>query len=126
MTNTAAASAATATAAPSRNAECVPAETAYWYASRAASGSFARLAASSCADCSVTFEPRAPARSAITSWTRWLNRAPMIATPKDEPRVRNRVDVEDATPMSFSSTLFCDTSMVICIRQPMPAPTTAM
>ncbi len=46
--------------------------------------------ASSCADCSVTLDPSAPARSVITSWTRWLNSAPMIATPKDEPSVRGR------------------------------------
>ncbi len=50
----------------------------------------------------------------------------MIATPKEEPSVRNRVDEEDATPMSFVSTLFCATSMVTCIRQPRPRPTTAM
>ncbi len=126
FTNTEATSATTATTEPSRNAECVPAETAYWYASRAATGSFARLAASSCADCSVTLEPSAPARAAISSSTRWLNSAPMIATPKDEPRVRNSVVEDEATPMSFISTLFCATSMVICIRQPMPAPSTAM
>ena len=50
----------------------------------------------------------------------------MMATPKEEPSVRNRVVDEDATPMSFISTLFWATSMVICIRQPMPRPTTAM
>src|SRR3954454_1578875 len=57
LTNTAATSATTATIEPSRNAECVPAETAYWYASRPGSGSFSRLFASSRADCSVTLEP---------------------------------------------------------------------
>ncbi len=40
--------------------------------------------------------------------------------------VRNRVAVELATPMSLSSTLFCATSMVICIRKPMPAPSTTI
>ncbi|WP_237546998.1 hypothetical protein, partial [Streptomyces sp. SID161] len=33
---------------------------------------------------------------------------------------RNRVVEEDATPLSFICTLFCATSMVICMRQPMP------
>ncbi len=99
---------------------CVPEATAYSYASRAAAGSFA---ASSCADRSVT---PPPPRAAISSCTRPVNRAPMIATPKELPSVRKRVVEEEATPMSFSSTLFCATSMVICIRKPMPAPRTAM
>ncbi|MFJ8357364.1 hypothetical protein [Streptomyces sp. NPDC093984] len=60
---------------------------------------FSRLFASSCADFSVIFDPSAPARSAMTSWTRLLNSAPMIATPKEEPSVRNRVVEDDATPM---------------------------
>lgn len=50
----------------------------------------------------------------------------MTATPKELPSVRNRVVEEDATPMSFISTLFCATSKVICIRKPRPAPNTAM
>lgn len=102
---------------------CVPDDTANWYASRTASGSFARLAASSCAD----FEVAAPPPWAtISSCTRPVNSAPMIATPKELPSVRKRVVAEEATPMSFSSTLFCATSIVICIRKPMPAPRTAM
>ncbi len=70
FTNTAATSAttaATAATAPKRKAECVPEETTCWYASRACSGSSARLAASSRADCSVTLPPSAPALSAMTS-----------------------------------------------------------
>ncbi len=62
----------------------------------------------------------------MASCTRLLNSAPMMATPNEAPRVRNRVVDDDATPMSFISTLFWATSMVICIRQPMPRPTTAM
>ena len=50
----------------------------------------------------------------------------MIATPKEPPSVRKSVVVDEATPMSLSSTLFCATSIVICIRKPMPAPSTAM
>ena len=68
----------------------------------------------------------AAARPAISSWTRLVKSAPMIATPKEPPSVRKRVVEEEATPMSFISTLFCATSMVICIRKPMPAPSTAM
>lgn len=57
----------------------------------------------------------------------WLvNSEPIRATPNEPPSVRKRVAEEDATPMSFISTLFCATSMVICIRKPRPAPRTAM
>lgn len=101
----------------------VPEATAYSYASRIASGSFARLAASSCADFSVA---PPPPRAVISSCTRPVNRAPMIATPKELPSVRKSVVVDEATPMSSSSTLFWATSIVICIRKPMPAPSTAM
>lgn len=123
LTQSAARNAMTATAEPSRKAEWVPAETAYWYAARVEASSFARLAASSWAPCSAA---PSPTRSAITSWTRWLKIAPMIATPKELPSVRNSVIEEDATPMSAFPTLFCAISMTICIRKPMPAPSTAM
>lgn len=123
LTKNAARKPTTATAAPSRKAAWVPDDTATSYASLTGSGSFDRLAASSCADRSVIAEPPL---AAISCCTRLVNSAPMIATPKELPSVRKRVAPEDATPMSFSSTLFCATSMVICIRKPMPAPSTAM
>ncbi len=62
----------------------------------------------------------------MVSVTREVKSEPISATPKEPPSVRKRVADEDATPMSFMSTLFCATSMVICIRKPSPAPRTAM
>lgn len=71
-------------------------------------------------------EPAAPAREDMVSVTWWVKIAPKRETPNEPPMVRKRVEDEEPTPMSFISTLFCAISMVICIRKPMPAPSTAM
>ncbi len=39
---------------------------------------------------------------------------------------RKKVEALLATPRSFCSTLFWAISMVVCIRKPMPRPSTAM
>lgn len=70
--------------------------------------------------------PAAAALSFIESSTFPEKTVPIRATPNEPPMVRKSVVVEEATPMSFSSTLFCAISMVSCIRKPMPAPSTAM
>ena len=51
--------------------------------------------------------------------------APNSDTPIEPPICWKNIRELLATPMSFGSTLFCAISVVICIRKPMPMPSTA-
>ena len=55
----------------------------------------------------------------------WAKIAPNADTPIDPPICWKNVRELLATPMSRCSTLFCATSVVICMRKPMPRPSTA-
>ena len=59
------------------------------------------------------------------SISRRANTAPNAATPIDPPICWKNVRALLATPISCGATLFCATSVVICIRKPMPRPITA-
>ena len=74
----------------------------------------------------VSRVPTVPSRvdSSAVSW--WLNTAPNRDTPKEPPIERKNVAELLDTPRSFWSTLFWAMSMVVCMRNPMPTPSTAM
>ncbi len=60
--------------------------------------------------------------SSLVSW--WAKIAPNADTPIDPPICWKNVRELLATPMSLMATLFCATSVVICMRKPMPIPST--
>ncbi len=55
-----------------------------------------------------------------------MKTAPNSETPNEPPMERKKVEVLLETPRSFCSTLFRAISVVVCIRKPMPRPSTAM
>ena len=65
-----------------------------------------------------------PAAAASDSVSRRAKMAPNAATPIDPPICWKNIRELLATPMSRGSTLFCAISVVICIRKPMPRPST--
>ena len=52
--------------------------------------------------------------------------APNSEMPNEPPIERKKVAAPLAAPRSFCSTLFCAISIEVCIRKPMPTPSTTM
>ena len=72
----------------------------------------------------VQVHPGQPAWSCV-SISRRAKIAPNSATPIEPPICWKNARELLATPMSRGSTLFCTITEVICIRKPMPMPSTA-
>ena len=67
-----------------------------------------------------------PSRLVRSSVNTWLKMAPASETPNEPPIDRKNVVALLATPRSFGSTLFCEISIVVCMRKPIPRPSTSM
>ena len=68
--------------------------------------------------------PKAP--TALELASRLAKIAPNSEMPNEPPIDRKKVAAPLAAPRSFCSTLFCAISIVVCMRKPMPTPSTTM
>ena len=68
----------------------------------------------------------ANAAPAAESARRLAKIAPKRETPNEPPMDRKKVAAPLAAPRSFCSTLFCAISIEVCMRKPMPTPSTTM
>lgn len=70
--------------------------------------------------------PPLNALPAAESASRLAKMAPKSEMPNEPPMERKKVAAPLAAPRSFCSTLFCAISIEVCIRKPMPTPSTTM